>query len=142
MINFLRRFFKKPRTDFLKDVEDFHKAFGAYILPDEAKPSLMKRATRMRLLLEEIEELEEAVEANDLVEVADAYADIVYIVLGSALSHIGKERFIKVWDEVHRTNMTKLVNGKPILREDGKILKPEGWQPPNIKDIVENWRGK
>ncbi len=119
----------------IEDVAKFHDA--ANITECATTPALTRRVLRWRLLKEEIDELEAAIMNNDLPEVADAYADIVYIVLGSALVHIGKERFIKVWDEVQRSNMAKCTNGKIVMREDGKVLKPEGWTPPDIAAILE-----
>ena len=61
-------------------------------------------------------------------------ADIIYIVCGTAASY--GIPLNKVFDEVHRSNMAKLVDGKPIRREDGKILKPEGWTAPDIKKVL------
>lgn len=67
----------------------------------------------------------------DLVKLADGIADLIVVVLGTA--HAFGIPIEKVWNEVHRTNMEKL---KGPVREDGKRLKPEGWQPPNIKQIL------
>jgi len=120
----------------IDDVEAFHKASGQLILGDDQRPGLTRRVLRHRLLREEMNELEDALIGSDIVEVADAYADIIYIVLGSALMHIGKERFLRVWSEVHRTNMAKCPNGKSTSREDGKIVKPDGWTPPDIAGIL------
>ncbi len=119
----------------IEDVAKFHDA--ANITECTGPPALTRRVMRRRLLREELVELDEAIAENDLVEVADAYADIIYILLGSALVHIGKERFIKVWDEVQRSNMAKCTDGKLVVREDGKVLKPEGWTPPDIAAILE-----
>jgi predicted HAD superfamily Cof-like phosphohydrolase len=71
---------------------------------------------------------------DDIVEIADALADIIYIACGTAVSYgIPLNR---VFDEVHRSNMAKLVDGKVIRRADGKILKPDGWTPPDTKAAV------
>lgn len=119
----------------IDDVDRFHKAIPEDIVQDigDRAPALTRGVMRRRLLLEELRELDEAMIENDMEEVADAYADIIYIVLGSAIMHVGKERFARVWDEVQRSNMAKLTDGKMVMREDGKILKPEGWTPPDIK---------
>lgn len=119
----------------IEDVNTFHEAIPDDLIQDigDREPALTRRSMRWRLLKEEVEELEEAIMENDVLEVADAYADIIYIALGSAIMHIGKERFIRVWDEVQRSNMAKCVDGTLRMREDGKILKPEGWTPPDIE---------
>jgi predicted HAD superfamily Cof-like phosphohydrolase len=68
------------------------------------------------------------------VEIADALADIIYIACGTAVSYgIPLDR---LFAEVHRSNMAKLVDGKVIRRSDGKVQKPEGWAPPNVKSIL------
>jgi predicted HAD superfamily Cof-like phosphohydrolase len=115
----------------IEDVARFHDAAGIVERGDH-QPALVRGATRWRLLDEEIRELIEAMADNDMESVADAYADIIYIVLGSALMQIGKERFIRVWDEVQRANMAKCIDGRLVMRDDGKILKPDGWTPPDI----------
>ena len=122
----------------LNDVDEFHRAVPDNLIQDrgEHPPALTRRVTRHRLLREEITEIEEAIMNNDLVEVADGYADAIYILLGSAIMHVGKERFAQVWDEVHRSNMAKLIDGQVQMREDGKVLKPEVWQPPDIEPIL------
>ena len=121
----------------LEDVDEFTRAIPDSLIQDRGDnvPALTRRVMRWRLLKEEFEELEAAIMENDVVEVADAYADIVYITLGSAIMHIGKARFSRVWDEVQRSNMAKLVDGKIVMREDGKVLKPEGWTAPDIKAV-------
>ena len=116
------------------DVLAFAEATGDHLVGnrDPHPPALVRRKSRLNLLREEMRELEDAVIDNDVGEVADAYADIIYIVLGSAIMHLGVERFCRVWREVQRSNMAKCVDGKIVMRDDGKILKPEGWTPPDI----------
>jgi predicted HAD superfamily Cof-like phosphohydrolase len=71
------------------------------------------------------------------VGVADAIADCLYILYGTALEWGLGDKLPVIFDEVHRSNMSKLgADGKPIYREDGKILKGENYTPPQIKDIV------
>lgn len=127
----------------LQDVLAFAEATGDCLVAnrDPHPPGLTRRLTRLRLLREEVRELEDATDANDLEEVADAYADIVYIVLGSAIAHFGVERFARVWREVQRANMAKFVNGVK-MRPDGKILKPEGWTPPDIAGALRGRKGE
>jgi predicted HAD superfamily Cof-like phosphohydrolase len=89
----------------------------------------------MKLLAEEMYEYTVAENENDIIEIADALADIIYIACGTAASY--GIPLDKVFEEVHRSNMAKLVDGKPIYREDGKVLKPEGWTPPDIDGVLE-----
>lgn len=121
----------------LADVAAFCRGVGQLECRAGDPPALTRRLERWRFLKEEVQELEDAIIENDVVEVADAYADIVYIVLGSALMQIGFDRFVSVWEEVHRSNMAKIVDGETVRREDGKVLKPEGWRPPDIASILK-----
>jgi len=116
------------------DVRDFHQAFGQRIGEKPELPDIEERKLRMKLLDEEVFEYTDAEYADDLVEIADALADIIYIACGTAVSY--GIPLDDVFAEVHRSNMAKLVDGKVIRREDGKIQKPEGWQPPDIKRIL------
>ena len=72
-----------------------------------------------------------------MVEVLDALADIGYILAGTIINHGMQHIYDDAFNEVHRSNMAKLVNGKVIRREDGKVLKPEGWQPPQLAQFLE-----
>jgi len=83
------------------------------------------------LVKEEYSELATAVENNDIVETADACADLIWVVEGLMYS-LGIDPQT-VWDEVARSNMSKIVDGKLVKREDGKVLKPETFRPPNIQ---------
>ena len=121
-------------TNWFKDVENFHKAFGQRIGTKPELPNDNERSLRMRLLAEEFSEYNSAEYDNDLIEVADALADIIYIALGTAVSY--GIPLDTIFDEVHRSNMAKLVDGKVLRRADGKIKKPDGWQPPDIKSIL------
>lgn len=118
-------------------VAEFHQAFSMPNLVKFLEPQLTDRAAmRLDLIQEEASELAEAIHANDIVEVADALADLVYVAYGAALEFgIDLDAVIA---EVHRSNMAKLgPNGQVIYREDGKVLKPEGWTPPNIRSVLE-----
>jgi len=117
------------------DVLDFHQAFGQRIGEKPEFPDREERILRRKLITEEFDELTDAEFANDLVEVADALADIIYIACGTAVSY--GIPLDNVFAEVHRSNMAKLVDGKVIRREDGKIQKPGGWTPPDIKSVLE-----
>jgi len=121
------------------DVRDFHKAFGQRIGEKPEFPSDDERTLRVKLLREEFREYLDGESFNDIVEVADALADIIYIACGTAVSY--GIPLDDIFAEVHRSNMAKLVDGKVLRREDGKIQKPEGWTPPDIKRILEDHNG-
>jgi predicted HAD superfamily Cof-like phosphohydrolase len=87
---------------------------------------------------EENDEYLEACKRGDLVEIADALGDKMYILFGSILKHGLQHKIEDVFDEIHRSNMSKLdENGKPIYREDGKILKSKMYFRPDIKAVLE-----
>ena len=122
----------------IASVEEFHNSFGiknnqspiAAIEPDQIE-------LRHRLMAEENSEYLEAAKNNDLVEVADALGDQLYILCGTILKHGMQDLIGEVFEEIHRSNMSKLdENGKPIYREDGKVLKGKGYFKPNIKSII------
>ena len=116
-------------------VKEFHESFGhpapkEVTIGDEGLWNF-----RMMLIQEELLELTEGIKQSDIGEIADALADLVYVVLGSAVS-IGLN-FNDIFAEVHRSNMSKLgPDGKPIFNEHGKIIKPEGWQAPDIHKYI------
>jgi predicted HAD superfamily Cof-like phosphohydrolase len=87
---------------------------------------------------EENKEYHEATENNDLVEVADALGDMLYILCGTILEHGMQHIIEEVFDEIQRSNMSKLgADGQPIYREDGKVLKGPDYFKPNIKNILD-----
>lgn len=90
------------------------------------------------LIKEEMQELQDALDANDHVEQLDAMIDILVVTIGAALSRGWDVE--SAWHEVMRTNFAKVdpTTGKVIRREDGKILKPEGWKPPELAGFVYN----
>jgi predicted HAD superfamily Cof-like phosphohydrolase len=120
--------------NFYTNVRDFHKAFGQRVGETPELPEKDERELRKKLLAEEYTEYVVAEYNNDLVEIADALADIIYIACGTAVSY--GIPLDTIFAEVHRSNMSKLVDGKVIRRSDGKVQKPEGWTPPNIKNIL------
>lgn len=132
----LRSGLMNNNNNMFKDVMDFHKAFGQNIGEKPSFPDDNERLLRVKLLTEEFEEYMQAEKDNDIVEVADALADLIYIACGTAVSY-GIPLDV-VYNEVHRSNMSKLVDGKPIYREDGKVLKPKTWSPPDIKGILNS----
>ena len=123
----------------LKAVQDFHNAFGLGVeeLPI-AKLSEQKLKLRFDLMAEENEEYLEAAQNNDLIEVADALGDMLYILCGTILEHGMQHKIEEVFDEIQQSNMSKLgANGKPIYREDGKVMKGPNYFKPNISLILE-----
>ena len=122
----------------LKAVEEFHKAFGQ----ENGKwPQLLPHSEfdlRHTLMKEENDEYLEASKNNSLVEIADALGDQLYILCGTILKH-GMQHIIEdVFDEIQASNMSKLgPDGKPILREDGKILKGPEYFKPNLSKFIK-----
>lgn len=121
----------------LKQVKIFHKAFGH---PIADIPTLVDKDVwflRGSLLGEELEEYAEACINQDVVGIADALADQLYILLGTMHVHGLADKMEEIFDEVQRSNMSKLgEDGKPIYREDGKILKGPDYSEPSIKSII------
>lgn len=114
---------------------EFHSAFDLTRSEVPGLPDQKTRELRVKLLREEWEEYLEGEADDDIVEIADALADMVYIAYGTAVAY--GIPLDKVFEEVHRSNMSKLgPDGKPIYREDGKVLKPESWSPPDISSIL------
>jgi predicted HAD superfamily Cof-like phosphohydrolase len=83
------------------------------------------------------EELNEMMRAKNNVEIADAIIDQMYLLIGYAINLQIEDKLEALFDEVHRSNMSKLdANGQPIYREDGKVMKGENYSSPNLKDIL------
>ncbi|WP_350287310.1 nucleoside triphosphate pyrophosphohydrolase family protein [uncultured Croceitalea sp.] len=124
----------------IEAVELFHKSFGLGVL-NEPKANLgeAKNKLRFNLMDEENKEYLEAAEDDDLVEVADALGDMLYILCGTILEHGMQYKIEEVFEEIQRSNMSKLgANGKPIYREDGKVLKGPNYFKPDIEGILKN----
>ena len=123
----------------LERVQIFHETYG---LPVEDKPTLSDpktRELRINLLAEEVQELKEALENNDLVEVLDALTDIQYVLDGAYLSFGLQDLKETAFAEVQRSNMSKLgEDGKPIRREsDGKVMKGPNYFAPDLKVLLD-----
>jgi predicted HAD superfamily Cof-like phosphohydrolase len=115
---------------------DFMTAFGQEVLTEPTLPSPELAKLRLELIREEVEELNVGIEGMDIVEIADALTDILYVVYGAG--HAFGIDLDECYAEVHRSNMSKLgEDGKPIYREDGKVLKGPNYFHPNLKDILE-----
>jgi predicted HAD superfamily Cof-like phosphohydrolase len=123
----------------INSVKEFHTIFkiGSRETP-EGRLEEWEYLLRHRLVKEENEEYLEACRNGDIVEIADALGDLLYIVFGTLLKHGLQYKIDQVFDEIHRSNMSKLdENGNPIFREDGKILKGKNYFRPAIKNILE-----
>jgi predicted HAD superfamily Cof-like phosphohydrolase len=150
----------------LNQVADFHRTFNAPILNEPQIPSSQRCELRVSLLQEELNELKEAIENNDLVEVADALCDLQYVLSGTVLEFGFGKKFTKLFDEVQRSNMSKScetqqeaiatlshykkkdkteghykeLNGKYIVyrKGDNKVLKSINYSPANLKKMIKN----
>lgn len=118
-------------------VRDFHEAFGQRVGTKPWLPYGDERSLRMKLMSEEYKEYNEAEHNNDLTNLAVELADIIYIACGTAVSY--GIPLDEVFNAIHQANMNKLVDGKVIRREDGKIKKPDGWQPADIAGILKKY---
>jgi predicted HAD superfamily Cof-like phosphohydrolase len=122
----------------INSVKEFHEVF--LIGSNEAPTTIAENEyqLRHRLMAEETEEYLEACRKGDLVEIADALGDQLYILFGTILKHGLQYKIEEVFDEIHRSNMSKLdENGKPVVREDGKILKSDRYFRPDIRKVLE-----
>lgn len=154
--------FKEPSA--LNDVSKFHETFNLPIISDPVIPSNERCDLRMNLLEEELKELKEAIENNDLVEVADAFCDIQYVLSGAILEFGLANKFKDLFDEVQRSNMSKtcktleeaektqeyykvnkgmdsqiVAKGEEFLVyriDDGKVLKSINYSPADLKSIL------
>ncbi len=120
-------------------VEAFHDAFK---IENNFEPTVELSESdillRYKLMREENEEYLEAAQNGDLVEVADALGDMLYILCGTILKHGMQDKIAEVFQEIQRSNMSKLdKDGNPIYREDGKVLKSDQYFKPDIKTILD-----
>ena len=121
-------------------VQRFHEAFKiGYRTSPKADLGASKNQLRFDLMKEENEEYLEAAQNNDLVEVADALGDMLYILCGTIIEHGLQHKIEAVFEEIQRSNMSKLgEDGQPIYREDGKVLKGPKYFKPNIESILNS----
>ena len=124
----------------IEAVKRFHEAFKiGYRTTPKADLGDSKNKLRFDLMREENEEYFQAAQTNDLVEVADALGDMLYILCGTIIEHGMQNKIEEVFEEIQKSNMSKLdINGQPIFREDGKVLKGPNYFKPNIKEILDN----
>lgn len=119
-------------------VKEFHTAF---IIGHSETPigdlGETKNTLRYNLMKEENEEYLEAVQNNDLIEIADALGDMMYILCGTIIEHGLQDKIEAVFDEIQRSNMSKLgEDGSPIYREDGKVMKGPNYFKPDFSKIL------
>lgn len=120
-------------------VQEFHRVYCCY---QQAQPagSIPDREwqVRARLIQEELDEYRQAAENGDLVGVADALSDLLYVVLGTYIAHGLQDVAEDLFREVHSSNMSKLDgSGQPLYREDGKVLKSDLFREPDLRSILE-----
>jgi predicted HAD superfamily Cof-like phosphohydrolase len=128
-------------TNAIDAVKEFNEAFKIkYSKNQKADLDESTIELRYRLMQEENDEYLEAARKKDLVEIADALGDKLYILCGTILAHGLQDKIVEVFDEIQRSNMSKLsTDGTPVIREDGKILKGPNYFKPNIKSILEKY---
>jgi predicted HAD superfamily Cof-like phosphohydrolase len=122
----------------LEAVREFHTSFGLGV-SETPKADLGEAVNLLRfnLMKEENEEYLEAVQNNDIVEIADALGDMLYILCGTIIEHGLQHKIEDVFNEIQRSNMSKLdANGKPIYREDGKVMKGPNYFKPDFTKIL------
>ena len=116
-------------------VGDFMEAFGQNVEMEPTWPDFNTRDLRLELISEEFSELCQAMEDRDMVQIADALTDLLYVVYGAGHS-FGLDLY-ECFEEVHRSNMSKLgKNGRPLYREDGKVMKGPGYFEPDLERIL------
>ena len=151
--------------DSLNQVSEFHHTFKAPVLDTPKIPSTERCQLRVNLIAEELKELQEAIKANDIIEIADALCDIQYVLSGAVLEFGLGSKFVDLFNEVHRSNMSKacatyeeaqatvnhyltkdgteaeiVKDGDKFLVyriSDNKILKSVAYSPADLKSIVE-----
>ena len=124
--------------DKISAVKKFHEAFKiGYLNSPKADLGIEKNTLRYNLMKEENDEYFEAANNGDMIEVADALGDMLYILCGTILEHGMEHKIEEVFEEIQRSNMSKLSeDGTPIYRQDGKVLKGPNYFKPNIAGIL------
>ena len=120
-------------------VKQFHTSFGLHV--GESPSTAIEQdliELRYRLMHEENEEYLHAAKEGDLIEVADALGDMLYILCGTIITHGMQQKIGEVYEEIQRSNMSKLdENGNPIYRDDGKVLKSNLYSKPDLATILK-----
>jgi len=154
------------KIDSLNQVAEFHKTFHHPVLEEPTIPDEKRCELRVSLIAEELKELQEAIEDKDIVEIADALCDIQYVLSGAVLEFGLGEKFVQLFDEVQRSNMSKACDsedeaqatvayyekerktacyyrkedGKYLVfrKGDNKTLKSINYSPADLKKILDN----
>lgn len=122
--------------DSMDMVREFHEAYGCDINETPYTGNKELSALRLNLLIEEMGELMDALNKRDTVETLDALTDIQYVLDGAYLALGFADYKQAALEEVHRANMSKLgEDGKPVRREDGKVMKGPNYEPPNLRKL-------
>lgn len=122
----------------LAQVKEFHEKFLQDMNTTPSLLSLEESQLRYKLMDEENREYKDAANDEDIIEILDACADQLYILCGTILKHGLQDMIIPAFNLVHENNMAKLgPDGKPIFREDGKIIKPEGFQKVELSTLFK-----
>lgn len=122
----------------IDQVLEWHRKFGVPVGNRPTPIEYHRLLMRDNILIEEVKELYAAGVKKDILEVADAICDVLYVAIGTAIEFGLHEKLDTLFDEVHRSNMSKLdESGKPIVRGDGKILKSKLFSPPDLKTIID-----
>ncbi len=128
---------KDPKA--LRDVAEFHKTFNLPILEEPTIPAKERCALRLSLIEEELQELREAIENDDLVEVADAFCDIQYVLSGAILEFGLGDKFDQLFSEVQRSNMSKACKSMEEAEATQKKYKDEQGVDSYIKQIGDDF---
>ena len=120
------------KTNFEK-VAEFMKCGDQQIKTQPEFPCDTVRSLRIKLIVEELNELYDADKINDIIGIADGLTDLLYVIYG--MGHAFGIDLDRCFDEVHRSNMSKVVEGKLQKNEHGKVLKPDTYSPPDLKRV-------
>jgi len=141
---FLSKIYSMSIQKEISAVQKFHESFGLTV---NQKPIANLGETihelRFNLMKEENEEYLDAVNKGDIVEIADALGDMLYILCGTIVSHGLQSKMEQIFDEIQQSNMSKLgSDGKPIYREDGKVLKGPNYFKPDLGQFFDETENK
>ncbi len=128
------------KLDPLNQVAQFHQTFGAPILAEPTIPSPERCGLRVSLLAEELDELKEAIAANDLVEIADALCDLQYVLSGAVLEFGLGEKFVDLFNEVQRSNMSKACQSLEEAEYTVKFYQDKDGTEAEIKEEHGVWK--
>lgn len=118
----------------LNQVREFNEAFNVHIPEKPTLLSYERSLLRLKLIKEEVNEYDEGLGNKDIVNIASELSDILYVTYGAILEHGLANHIERVFDAIHTANMAKL-GGE--TRDDGKIMKPEGWKPADVESIIK-----